>query len=142
MKMKAKWLSAGILITYLMMALPWSLKTIWFEGDTTYHWFRYTLGMLIGDPLSSVSGLLAFTALIVSLFSTFGKVRRPIVCGILLLFSAVVEIVNGCVFGFERFTVFTYSIIAVLMLLGFFALFGFLGIRQNDETERVQSNDV
>lgn len=78
MKMKAKWLSAGILITYLMMSLPCSLKTIWFEGDITYHWFRYTLGMLIGDPLRSVSGLMALTALIVSLLSIFGRVRRPI----------------------------------------------------------------
>ena len=125
MKTKARWLSAGILFVHVLMALPWSLKTIWFGGDITYHWFRYTLGMMIGDPLSSLSALLAFAALIASLFSAFGKVRRPIACGILLLVAASVEITNGCVFGFERFTILTYSIIVLLIVLGLFALLGF-----------------
>ena len=118
-------LVAGLLAVLVLTCLPWALKTIWYGGGVTYHWLRYPLGTVMGDPLSSVSALLAFAALIASLFNFFGKARQPTVCGGALLASAGVEIANGCIFGFQRFTVLTYSIIAGLLGLGVFALLGF-----------------
>lgn len=124
------WLTAGLLVIHVLMLLPWALKTIWYGGGVTYHWLRYPLGTVMGDPLSSISALLALAALIVSLFSSFGKAHRPIVCGVALLASAGVEIANGCAFGFQQFTVLTYGIVAALIGLGLFALFGFRRSRQ------------
>lgn len=133
MKTKARWLTAGIVLTYVLMCLPWALKTIWFGGYVTYHWFIYPFGMFMGDMLSSISALLAFAALIASLFSAFGKFHRPIVCGILLLGSAVVEIAMGVAFGFNSFTILTYLIVVALTGLWLFALFGFRRKGQIDE---------
>ena len=131
MKAKARWLTAGIFAVYIPMYLPWAIRTITatFVGGVlteyiSYRSGRYPFGLFFGDPLSSVSALLAFAALIASLFSMFDKSRRPIVCGILLLASAGLEIAMGCTFGFHCFTILTYFIIAALIGLGIFALFG------------------
>ena len=104
------------------MALPCSLKTIWFEGDITYHWFRYTLGVLIGNPFSFASALLALAALIVSLVGAFGKRFHHVTCGILLFASAAAGLSIGFVFGFRWFSVLTHLIIALLIGFGLFTL--------------------
>lgn len=131
---------------YVLMHLAWAQKILWAAENggyyVEYYWMSYLLGLFDGNLFGTLSSLLALAALIVSLFIVLGKVRRPIACGILLLLSAVAEIVNGCVFGFERFTGLTYCIITALIRLGLFALFGFLGSQQNVESEKAPSNDA
>lgn len=146
MKTKAKWLSVGILLVYVLMCLPWAMKVLSSREDggyfVSYLWMSYSFGLFLGNPFSFASALLAFAALIVSLFISFGHKRCATACGILLFASASAVLAMGIIVGFHCFTSLTYGIIAALIGLGFFALFGFLGIRQNDKTERVQSYDV
>lgn len=136
---KKSWiLSLGIFLIFVLMCLPYAARdySVLLESGYKiyYYWMLYPLGIFDFDIFSTISALLAMIALIVSLFTTFGRFRCYIDCGILLLSSAVAEIVGGIYFHFHRFTPLTYFIVAALLALGVFALLGFRSAQADGKT--------
>lgn len=125
MQKKSFLFSGGIFAVFALMFLPWALRIVNMDADGTlyyhYYWMSYCLGTVLGDPFSTISALFALAALIVALLYSFGRVRRLMPCGILLLLSAGAEIGMGISLGFWWYTPLTYFIVGSLIVLALIA---------------------